>query len=196
MLKAFLLVALVLSLSSTNTHAQDDLWLEEPSSRLDSLRSLLPHWKDTISANDLNIALEIRKSSRRYAIDHRVYTHIIRGALKTGQPELAERYSRELFPVFQLLRLSRNRFNRGIECRNLCFILSDYYYEKGDIRRGNYFLKLTLTRFVARFCGTGAKQADYRLMLQLIDRYEEAGQKPKAKHWRQQAKRYHRRHLE
>ena len=196
MLKVAFQLVLGFCLISLTVCAQDDTFFEGSTTpRLDSLRNLLPHRKDTITANDLNIALEIRKSSRRYTMDHRVYTYIIRGALNADQPEVAERYARELFPVFQMLHLSRYRMNRGIECRNLCFILSDYYYEKGDIRRGNYFQKLTLTRFHARFCGTGKWGQDYRLMLQLIEQQKAAGQLLKAKHWQRKAKRFHRRHL-
>lgn len=163
---------------------------------LDSLKALLPYSREVIPDNTLEVALKIRNENRSYAIQHRVYTPIVLGALELDQPEIAERYARELFPVFQLLRLNRQRLTRGIECRGICFYLSDYYYDKGNIVRSNYYRKLTLVRFVARFCGTGAKADDYRLMLQLIERYEEAGQMQKAKHWRQKAKRYHRRYLE
>lgn len=169
---------------------------QEENPYLDSLRTLIPFSNEVIPDYTLEVALKIRNESRSYAIQHRVYTHIVRGALKLDEPEIAERYARELFPVFQLIRLNRQHMSRSIECRGICFYLSDYYYNKGDIARSNYYRKLTLVRFVARFCGTGAKSDDYRLMLQLIERYEEAGQTMKAKHWRQKAKRYHRRYLE
>lgn len=177
--------------------AQEDLFLDNPAHNYpDSLKALLRLHDDSLSSENLSISLDIRYYSKRYALNNRIYTAIIRSALKADQPDLAERYARELFPVFQLLSLDLKHKTRGIECRNVCFYLSDYFYNKGNLRKGNCYKKLTLTRFLARFCGTGAHRSDYNLMLELIDNYRKAGQTAKAKHWQRKANRYHRRYLE
>lgn len=195
-MKSLLAFLVVLMVNGFGVHAQDEFLADPANHYPDSLKELLRKPFDSLSVQDLTIALEIRHYSKRYALNNRIYTTIIRSTLKVDQPELAERYARELFPVFQLLNLNREHKTRGIECRNVCFYLSEYYYNKGNFQKGNYYRKLTLTRFLSRFCGTGAIQHDYKLMLELIDNYQKAGRSAKAKHWQRKAKRFHRRHLE